>query len=88
MTATAALYVVYVAIFYAIAAPLFGGFEFSQPGGKSTVQVQSFYPNLFIFYATPLVVFLFVAAPIVVALLRLFRKRLTIGSSDRGAPLR
>jgi len=85
LTVTAVLYAVYVAIFYAIAAPLFGGFEFSRPAGDSTVQVRSMYPNLLFFYATPLVVFLLVAAPIVVALLRLFRKRLTIGSSDRGA---
>ena len=84
LTATAALYVVYVAIFYAIAAPLFGGFEFSRPSGESTVQVRSMYPNLLIFYATPLVAFLLIAAPIVVVLLRLFRKRPTIGWSDRG----
>jgi hypothetical protein len=85
-TASAVLYVVYVAIFYAIAAPLFGGFEFSRPGDESTVQVRSMYPNLLVFYATPLVVFLLIAAPVVVALLRLFRKRLTIGSSDHAVP--
>jgi hypothetical protein len=84
LTATAVLYVVYVAIFYAIATPLFGGFEFSRPISEPTVQVRSLYPNLLRFYATPLVVFLLVAAPIVVALLRLFGKRLTIGLSDRG----
>jgi hypothetical protein len=85
LAATAVLYVVYVAIFYVVAPPLFGGFEFSRRGGESTVQVRSLYPNLLRFYATPLVLFLLVAAPIGVALLRLFRKRLTIGSSDRGA---
>jgi hypothetical protein len=85
LTAAAILYVVYVAIFYVTAAPLFGGFEFSKPTAESTVQVRSLYPNLLWFYATPLLVFLLVSAPIVVVLLRLFRKRLTIGSSDRGA---
>jgi hypothetical protein len=82
--ATVLLYVVYVTVFYAVAAPLFGGFEFSRPSAGSTVQVRSMYPNLLRFYVTPLFVFLLVAAPLVIALLRLFRKRLTIGSSDRG----
>ena len=80
----AVLYVAYVAIFYVVAPPLFGGFEFSRPGGQSTVQVRSMYPNLLRFYAVPLILFLLIAAPIVAALLRLFRKRLTISSSDRG----
>ena len=83
LTATVVLYVAYVVLFNLIAAPLFGGFEFSKPGAGSTVQVRSLYPHLLRFYATPLIVYLLVAAPTVVVLLWLFRKRLTIGSSDR-----
>ncbi len=83
LTTAVVLYLVYATLFYVIATPLFGGFEFSKPTAGSTVQVRSLYPNLLRFYATPLLVFFLVAAPIVVALLRLFRKRLTIGSSDR-----
>lgn len=84
LTATVVLYVGYVVLFNLIAAPLFGGFEFSKPGAGSTVQVRSLYPNLLRFYATPFTVYLLVAAPSVVALLWLFRKRLTNGTSERG----
>jgi hypothetical protein len=85
LTATIVLYVVYVVVFFLIAAPLYGGFDFTHPRGDSVVQVRSMYPNLLRFYVTPLLVFVAIAASIVVVLLRLFRKRLTIGSSDRGA---
>jgi hypothetical protein len=84
LTATVVLYVTYVVLFSLIAAPLFGGFEFSKPDAGATVQVRSLYPNLLRFYATPLIAYLLIAAPIVLVLLWLFRKRLTIGSSDRG----
>ena len=83
LTTTVVLYVAYVALFYLIAAPLYGGFEFSRTGSGSTVEVRSLNPNLLRFYATPLFVFCLVAVPTVIALRRLFRKRPIIGSSDR-----
>jgi hypothetical protein len=74
LTVTLILYVAYVVLFYLIAAPIVGGFDFSKGKDGSTVQVRSHMPNLLSFYAKPLVVFFFVAVLIVIGLFRLFRK--------------
>jgi hypothetical protein len=68
------LYIVYVAIFYAVAETLVGGYAISRPDPASSVQVRSLTPNLLVFYAKPLLMFIVVAAPILFGLHRLFHK--------------
>ncbi len=73
VSTTVVLYLVYIAVFYAIAETLHGGFAISKPNPAAAVQVRSLTPNLFVFYSKPLLVFLALAIPIVFCLNRLFR---------------
>jgi hypothetical protein len=68
------LYIAYVAVFYAVADTLSGGFATSKPDSTSPAQVRSVTPNLLLFHAKPLAVFLIVAVPIVLGLHKVFRK--------------
>jgi hypothetical protein len=74
LVAAVILYVAYVAIFYAVAETLVGGVAISKPDPASAVPVRSLTPNLLIFYAKPLLVFVVVAAPILFVLNRLFHR--------------
>jgi hypothetical protein len=74
LVATVILYIVYVAVFYAIAATLRGGFAISKPDPSSPARVRSLTPNLLIFYAKPLLVFTVLSVPVAFGLVRLFHK--------------
>jgi hypothetical protein len=74
LSTTVVLYVVYTAVFYAIAETLHSSFAFSKPNPAAAVQVRSLTPNLLAFYAKPLLVFIVLTIPIVICLNRVFRK--------------
>jgi hypothetical protein len=74
LVATVVLYAIYVAVFYAVAETLVGGVAISKPDPASSVRVRSLTPNLLIFYAKPLLVFIIVAVPILFGLNRLFHR--------------
>jgi hypothetical protein len=74
LVATVILYVIYVATFYAVAETLSGWFAISRPDPASPARVRSLTPNLLIFYAKPLLVFIAVAAPTLFGLNRFFHR--------------
>jgi heme/copper-type cytochrome/quinol oxidase subunit 2 len=74
LVTTVVLYVVYVAIFYALAETISGGFAISRHDPTSSPQVRSSVPNLIAFYAKPLAVFIVAAIPAVIGLNKLFHR--------------
>ena len=77
LSATVALYALYIVVFYVFAETLVGGFAFSKPTSAAAVQVRSLTPNLFAFYARPLLIFIVLTIPIVIWIKPLIPKAVT-----------